>query len=225
MPSSAQHASPGAVFATDGPAGSGDRAQDATAEESAKQEESVLTNPFAEQSRERMEALAEELHRIADEFGPDAVVLQTKLLVKSLAAGALGPTEVKVVGPTTYDGRSYLLIAVATGILFDEAEGSPESRADYLWRRIAAPVLDGMGSFNMDPGGLQLELGFGVQDMAGLGLKRLDASEPSAPATVTMNFDARSLSQLLVGATGLAELRRLARARYGAHSLENWGSR
>ena len=123
--------------------------------------------PRTAEQQARLDAVAGELKRIAETHGPDSVVLQSKLLIRSMAAGALGATEVRVAGPSTEMGPSHLEIDVDTGIFFDEASTTSESRRDLVWKDIALPVLDEMTSFQIDPGALELVFLFDVQDAAG----------------------------------------------------------
>lgn len=122
--------------------------------------------PRTAEQQARLDAVAGELKRIAETHGPDSVVLQSKLLIRSMGAGALGATEVRVAGPSTELGPSHLEIDVDTGIFFDEASTTAESRRDVLWKDIALPVLDEMTSFQIDPGALELVFLFEVQDAA-----------------------------------------------------------
>ncbi|HYB97686.1 MAG TPA: hypothetical protein VEC57_00990 [Candidatus Limnocylindrales bacterium] len=114
-------------------------------------------------TREKMNTLAAELRRIASAHGPDSVILQTKLMMRSIAAGAVGPTEVRVAGPSARLGPEYLEIDVDTGIIFAEPETTQNGRTDMIWRQVAGPVLEEMVSFNLEPHGLELVFLFGVQ--------------------------------------------------------------
>lgn len=122
--------------------------------------------PRTAEQQARLDAVAGELKRIAETHGPDSVVLQSKLLIRSMGAGALGATEVRVAGPSTEMGPSHLEIDVDTGIFFDEASTTSESRRELVWNDIALPVLDEMTSFQIDPGALELVFLFDVQDAA-----------------------------------------------------------
>lgn len=103
-----------------------------------------------------LDAVAAEMKRLANESGPDSVILQAKLLIRAMGAGANGATEVKVAGPSEVAGADYLEIRVETGIEFDGATTTPESRRAKVWKEIAMPVLDEMVSFKIDPSALEL---------------------------------------------------------------------
>lgn len=120
--------------------------------------------------------LADELRRIVDSYGPDSVALQAKFLMRCTAAGAVGATEVKVAGPSTRLGGGYLEIDVDTGLLFAEAAGTPQDRADMVWRDLAAPALEEMTSFHLNPAGLEVVFVYRVQDMSASNTGHLDPS-------------------------------------------------
>ena len=126
-------------------------------------------------TKHKMNALAAELRRIAETHGPDSVILQTRLLMRSIAAGAVAPTEVRVVGPSATLGGEYLEIDVDTGIIFTEPETTQNGRTDRIWREVAGPALEGMSSFNLEPNGLQMVFVFGVQHTE-------ESPDPAKPA-------------------------------------------
>ncbi len=114
-----------------------------------------------------LDEVAGELKRLANQYGPDSVILQSKLLIRSMSAGAIGPTEVRVAGPSTGEaGPGHLEIDVETGLVFDEKTTTAESRLDTVWKDVALPVLDEMRSFNIAPGSLELVFLFDVQKVA-----------------------------------------------------------
>lgn len=125
----------------------------------------------------QLDAVTNELKRLANEYGPDSVVLQAKLLIRSMASGALGASEVKVAGPSTVAGDGYLELDVETGLYFDGRTTTPESRRDEVWKSVALPVLDQMVTFKIEPGSLEMVLLYDVQD-----LEPGTSLDPSAPA-------------------------------------------
>lgn len=110
-----------------------------------------------------LDSVSNELKRIANEHGPDAVVLQSKLLIRSMSAGAVGPTEVRVAGTSAQAGPDHLEIDVETGLYFDEKTTTAESRRDAVWTQVARPVLDEMVSFQIEPSALELVFLYDVQ--------------------------------------------------------------
>jgi hypothetical protein len=114
-----------------------------------------------------LNSVAQELKRLANEHGPDSVVLQSKFMVKSMSSGAVGPTEVRVAGPSAVAGNDHLEIAIETGIYFDETTTTEESRREKIWSDVALPVLDEMMSFKIEPAGLDLLFFFDVQPLSG----------------------------------------------------------
>jgi hypothetical protein len=116
------------------------------------------------EQRAAVHAVATELRRIANAHGPDSVVLQSKFMIRSMTAGAAGPTEVRVAGPSTGDaGPGHLEIDVETGLIFDESTTTAESRRETVWKDVALPVLDEMASFKIEPEALELVFLFDVQ--------------------------------------------------------------
>lgn len=118
------------------------------------------------EQQEALDRVAGELKRIANKFGPDSVVLQAKLLIRSSTAGAVGPVEVRVAGPSTEAGPEHLEIDVETGMYFDETTTTADSRRETVWKDVAMPVLDEMVSFRIEPESLELVFLFDVQTLA-----------------------------------------------------------
>ncbi len=130
-----------------------------------------------------------ELRRIADEHGPDSVALQAKFLLRSTAAGALGPTEVKVAGPSKRLGADYLEIVVDTGLFFEEGTSTPADRADLVWRMLAGPALEDMTSFQLKPTGLEVVFLYKVQNLSDSVTGKLDPSLPGRAETLAIALD------------------------------------
>ncbi|MBI5505603.1 MAG: hypothetical protein HY899_12450 [Deltaproteobacteria bacterium] len=137
-----------------------------------------------------------ELRRIADAHGPDSVALQAKFLLRSAAAGAMGPTEVKVVGPSTRLGAEYLEVVVDTGLFFEEAASSAQDRADQVWSRLAAPALEEMTSFQLKPAGLDLVFLYRVQDLSGSATGALDPSVAGRTERLAVSLDSALLDSV-----------------------------
>lgn len=114
----------------------------------------------------RLAAVANELKRLAKEHGPDSVVLQSKLLIRSMGAGALGATEVRVAGASP-EASDHLQIVVDTGLYFDSKTTTAEARRDSVWKDVAAPVLEEMVSFKIEPSSLELIFLYDVQEFFG----------------------------------------------------------
>jgi hypothetical protein len=142
-----------------------------------------------------LRSVAQELKRLANEHGPDSVVLQSKFLVRSMSAGAVGPTEVRVAGPSPVAGDSHLEIDVTTGIYFDEKTTTEESRREAIWKDIALPVLDEMSSFKIDPAGLDLVFLFDVQKISAE--RGFDPTEEHRPEGFRVTLAAPLLAELV----------------------------
>jgi hypothetical protein len=127
----------------------------------------------------QLDAVTGELTRLARASGPDSVVLQAKLMVRSMSAGAVGPTEVRVVGPSDVGGPDFLRMDVETGVYFDEKTTTPESRRDTIWKNVALPVLDEMVTFKIEPSALELVFFYNVQNFAMQTGATPDPTEPS----------------------------------------------
>lgn len=139
-----------------------------------------------------MKSLAEELRRIGEVHGPDSVVLQAKLLLRATAAGAVGPTEVRVAGSSQRLGTGYLEIDVDSGLMLD-AESSPAQRRERIWRAIAKPVLAEMRSFQIRPEALELVL---VYDVAGADAERSEPASASHAEEARFALDRALLEEI-----------------------------
>lgn len=111
-----------------------------------------------------LDSVSNELKRLVRDFGPDSVVLQAKLLVKAMAASPAVATEVGVTGPSKVAGAEYLEINVGTGLHLEAKNTTAQSRRAQVWKDIAAPVLDEMKSFKIQPSGLELVMRYEVAD-------------------------------------------------------------
>jgi len=133
--------------------------------------------PRTAEQQAAIDAVANELKRLANEFGPDSVVLQAKFLIRAMGAGAMGPTEVRVAGPSPGLAPAHLEIDIETGLYFDGKTTTAEARRDTVWKDVAVPVLDEMVSFKIEPTHLELVFLFDVQEVApGFSL---DPTEPA----------------------------------------------
>lgn len=144
-----------------------------------------------------LDAVTGELKRLANESGPDSVVLQAKLLVRSMGAGAVGPTEVRVAGQSGKAGPGFLEIDITTGLYFDAKTTTAESRRESVWKDVALPVLDEMVSFKIEPSGLEMVFLFDVQDFAAGEAPAGDPTEPSTPEAFRVELDKAVLEDLV----------------------------
>ena len=141
-----------------------------------------------------LDAVTNELKRIAETWGPDAVVLQSKLLIRAMQAGALGATEVKVAGASPVAGPEHLEIDVDTGLFFDGRTSTGQTRSDRVWTEVALPVLDEMKSFRIEPAGLELVLLYNVKDLEPGTV--LDATAPSRHEGVRVTLAKATLADM-----------------------------
>ncbi|MFT4570852.1 MAG: hypothetical protein ACI8TX_003094 [Hyphomicrobiaceae bacterium] len=163
--------------------------------------------PAAAARNARMKELATSLREIADTHGPDAVVLQTKLLMKSLAAGAVGATEVQAPRPDPEAPESFLLIQTLTGVYFDSSITTVSERRATIWDLITGPLMVEMGSFNLAPKGLALAFEYRVQDGRQIAGAQVDPSEPSQAEQVRFEFKADLLQSYVDGEIDAVQLR------------------
>ena len=159
-----------------------------------------------DETRARIEDLAAGLADTANTYGPDALTVQVLLLMEAMKAGASGPTEVEVVGPSPRLGEAYLRIRVETGLIFDRREASSAQFDRRVWQQVAVPLLDRLETANFEPAGLELLLLYGLQDPTTTALGRIDPAEPSAEQSVSVVLSAQALRALLAGETMAAEL-------------------
>jgi hypothetical protein len=158
-----------------------------------------------EATQKRIDSLAKLLARIAEEHGADAVALQSRLLIETIRAGAIGPSEVRVAGPSPREGEDYLEIDVLTGLIFDSDSTDERSRLDHVWQHVAAPALQGMKSFDMKPKSLELVIDYGTQRFADHVEHRADPSEPADMYRVRIAIPEAVLSDLVVAEVAAAD--------------------
>ena len=147
----------------------------------------------------RIHSIAHELAATAKRHGPDSVAIQAGLLIHSLSAGAVGVTEVRVVGQSPQAGPSFLEVDVTTGIILDSQGSTPSSELAHLWRHIAVPSLKNMKSFQTDPRGLELVFLYGLQRYADSFENKPDPSEPALPRMMRVAIPEAVLSDLATG--------------------------
>jgi len=157
-------------------------------------------DPLSPVLPEGAELLAHELALTAERHGPDSVALQASLLVSSMRAGAVGATEVRVVGASTLTGTERLRIEVETGLEFADGDTSARQRADRIWNEVVAPVLERMESFDIRPRDLELEVFYTVST-------DLDSDSDANLRAVAFEIDASVLEDLVLKMTTLEAVR------------------
>lgn len=160
-------------------------------------EDTIPETPGSRARKEQIKELATTLRELAEAHGPDAVILQTKLLMKTLSSGALGVTEVHAPKPEPGSAGKALLYHVSTGVFFDSSSTTLEQRREQIWDRIAAPVLVEMASFNIEPGSLTLEFDYQAQDASTFAGGALDPKAESVTETVAFALAAEDLQAFL----------------------------
>ena len=144
----------------------------------------------------KVQALAQELARIANDHGSDSVALQASLLIETMRAGAVGPSEVKVAGASAREGAEYLEIDIGTGLIFDSDTTDPATCTERVWTSVAAPVLAKMDRFEIRPAGLELVFTYGLQSFSRQDDREADPTEPHEPHTVRFVLPAPVLDDL-----------------------------
>jgi len=171
----------------------------------------VPTGPVAAEAAEkRAMALARELGVIAEKHGPSAVALQASFLIETIRAGAVGPSEVRVVGESPRQGAEFLEIDVGTGLIFDADTTDRDRCAEQLWTVVVAPVLDKMESFAMEPAGLDLVFGYGLQHFSTHLEPKADLSAPLEARAVHFVIPAKALDDLATDRISIEQLRAAA---------------
>jgi hypothetical protein len=147
----------------------------------------------------RIHSIAQELAATAKRHGPDSVAIQAGLLIHTLNAGAIGATEVRVVGESPQAGPLFLEVDVTTGIILDSEGSTPRSELTHMWRQIAVPSLRGMKSFKTDPRGLELVFIYGLQRFADSVENKPDPTGPMLPRMIRVAIPEAVLSDLATG--------------------------
>jgi hypothetical protein len=124
------------------------------------------------------------------------VALQASLLIEAMRAGAVGPSEVRVAGPSPREGGDYLNIDVGTGLIFDADTTDVAACNHQVWSSVAAPVLAKMERFDIRPAGLELVFSYGLQKFSDHEDRKADPSEPQEPHTVRFVLPASVLDDL-----------------------------
>jgi hypothetical protein len=150
----------------------------------------------ADHTNEQAHALASELRATAERCGPDSVALQASLLVETLRAGAVAPSEVGVEGPAAPPNQDYLRIRVLTGLIFDPAASTPQTRLAQIWSGVVAPAIGKMDGFNITPGGLELAMGYGLQAFGEFMDRKADPSEKTETVGRTLRISEATLTRL-----------------------------
>ena len=149
-------------------------------------------------TEQKVQSLAQELARVAHDHGSDSVALQASLLLETMRAGAVGPSEVRVAGVSPREGAEFLEIAVGTGLIFDSDTTDLATCSQRVWASVAAPVLSRMERFDLRPGGLELVFTYGLQSFSRLDDREADPAEPHEPHTVRFVLPASVLDDLAV---------------------------
>lgn len=145
---------------------------------------------------QQVQALSAGLAKIASDHGPDSVALQASLLIETIRAGAVGPSEVRVAGPSPREGGEYLNIDIGTGLIFDSDTTDLATCNQRVWTGVAAPVLAKMERFEIRPSGLELVFTYGLQSYSRQEDRDADPAEPQDPHTVRFVLPAAVLDDL-----------------------------
>ena len=147
-------------------------------------------------TEQKAQSLAHELARIAHDHGSDSVALQASLLIETMRAGAVGPSEVRVAGVSPREGADFLETAVGTGLIFDADTLDLDTCSQRVWASVAAPVLAKMERFELRPAGLELVFTYGLQSYSRQDYRKPDPSQPHEPHTVRFVLPASVLDDL-----------------------------
>lgn len=152
-----------------------------------------------EKTQEKVGSLARQLNAIVEAHGPDSVALQASLLIETLRAGAVAPSEVGVAGADESPFEDFLVFRVLSGIIFDSETTTAEMRLDKVWSTVAVPALDKMESFDFRPGSLELVLGYGVQPFSKAYDFEVDPTLPYELKQQKLRIERSDLEEVLAG--------------------------
>jgi hypothetical protein len=96
------------------------------------------------------------LRKVGRRYGPDAVIIQTHLLLNAMQKGSILATGVRVERVERAHGKRYLGFALETGIVFDDHTRDEAARLQFLWATILEPTLARLTD------GLQVEAADGI---------------------------------------------------------------
>lgn len=104
------------------------------------------------------ESVTRLLAKTRREYGEDAVLIQTKLLLQVLRNGSQLPAGVRVQGIDEYAGRQYLRFHLETGLVFDDGTRDLDARVHMLWLTVLEPVLESIGEPDLTSAGIAIEM-------------------------------------------------------------------
>ncbi len=166
------------------------------------------SGPASSEATERKaHALVQELRLVAEKHGSDAVALQASFLLETIRAGAVGPSEVRVVGQSARHGNEYLEIDVDTGLVFDADTTDVAACAERVWASVVAPVLGKMETFTIKPAGLDLVFVYGRQHFSTHVELKPDLSAPKEAHTARFVITAKALDDLALDRISIEQLR------------------
>ena len=116
-----------------------------------------------------------------------------------MKAGALGPSEVEVVGTSPRLGPDYLRIRVQSGLIFDRGRAAAGDLDLWVWQHVVEPVLASLDSARFEPANLELLLAYGLQDLAATADGVIDAAGPVEERQFRVAIPEPSLTDLLAG--------------------------
>ena len=160
----------------------------------------IDTTPGQQAAREKAEGLARELASIADKHGPGAVALQAAFLVHCLKIGAVGPTEVRIIGPSPTEGDGFLRLEVDSGVILDESNVPHDDAGLWLRRELIVPVLKKVTEFKITPPGLDIVVQAATQDTSKFAEPRVDIDEPTKTRLVRVALPESVLLQISASA-------------------------
>ncbi len=160
---------------------------------------SMASGQGKESPRSSPEALAQGLKEVRELYGDDAVALQTLLFVNALKADPPLAVEVGVDGVEELRGRTWLLLHVHTGLVFNTKAQDEASRLRAVWSRIVAPSLLALKSLRLPAEGVAITLVYSHRAYASSEELRETIENPGVQESAIVNLTGRDILALMAG--------------------------
>jgi hypothetical protein len=100
------------------------------------------------------EEIMQALQEVARTYGHDAVLLEGHLLQLAIRSGSVREATVSVPGVEERDGKRFVAFKLETGIVYNDREVSPPSRAVRVWSDIVEATLRKFHSLSVSADGI-----------------------------------------------------------------------
>lgn len=104
--------------------------------------------------------VARALAETSQQYGLDAVRLESHLLQYTLQAGSILAASARIDGTRQSQGMDYLIVVLETGIVFNESDVAPTLYPLRIWMEIVEPTLRQFRTLDIAADGVVLEISY-----------------------------------------------------------------